>query len=55
MTRPADVKPFAQLLSQRVTRRRILAAGASLAPLALASGGLLQGCTTSQRTSGLSF
>jgi secreted PhoX family phosphatase len=50
MRRIPDATAFAQLLSQRVTRRRVLAAGATLAPLALASGGLLQACTTLRPT-----
>jgi uncharacterized protein len=55
MSRIPDAPSFAQLLSQRVTRRRVLAAGATLAPLALASGALLQACTTARPAGALSF
>src|SRR5262245_4541129 len=48
MQRIPDSAPFAQLLSQRVTRRRVLATGATLTPLALAGGGLLQACTSTR-------
>jgi secreted PhoX family phosphatase len=50
-----DATSFAQLLAQRVSRRRVLVAGASLAPLAVASGGLLQACTTLRPANRLSF
>jgi secreted PhoX family phosphatase len=46
MQRIPDSTPFAQLLSQRVTRRRVLATGAMLAPLAIAGGSLLQACAS---------
>ena len=55
MTRTPDATPFAHLLSQRLTRRRVLAAGAALAPLAVAGGGLLGACTTMRPASALSF
>jgi uncharacterized protein len=42
MKRAPDVTPFAKLLSQRLTRRRVLEAGAVLAPLAVAGTGLLK-------------
>src|SRR5918995_4713305 len=54
MKRKPDATPFAHLLSQRLTRRRVLAAGATLAPLAVA-GGLLGACTTTRLASQLSF
>src|SRR6185503_10507247 len=47
--------PFAHLLSQRLTRRRVLATGAALAPLAVAGGGLLSACASIPRTRSLSF
>jgi secreted PhoX family phosphatase len=50
-----DATPFGHLLSQRLTRRRVLAAGATLAPLAVAGGGLLSACTTTRSASQLSF
>jgi uncharacterized protein len=46
MQRIPDSRPFAQLLSQRVTRRRVLATGTTLVPLALAGGSLLQACAS---------
>jgi uncharacterized protein len=55
MKRKPDATPFAHLLSQRLTRRRVLAAGATLAPLAVAGGGLLGACTTTRSASQLSF
>ena len=55
MKRTPDATPFAHLLSQRLTRRRVLAAGATLAPLAVAGGGLLSACTTTRSASQLSF
>jgi uncharacterized protein len=55
MKRIPDATPFAQLLSQRVTRRRVLATGATLAPLAVAGGGLLQACTSMPTANRLGF
>src|SRR5688572_6277014 len=55
MKRNPDAIPFGRLLSQRLTRRRVLSAGASLAPLAVAGGGLLGACTTTRSESPLSF
>lgn len=55
MKRTPDATSFAQLLSQRVTRRRVLAASATLAPLALAGGGLLQACAATRPANRLSF
>ena len=55
MKKIPEAASFAQLLSHRVTRRRVLATGATLAPLALASGSLLQACTTPRPASRLSF
>src|SRR5688500_12040237 len=55
MKRNPDATPFGHLLSQRLTRRRVLAAGATLAPLPLAGGGLLGACTTTRPASPLSF
>jgi secreted PhoX family phosphatase len=52
MKRIPDSAPFAQLLSQRVTRRRVLATGATLA---LAGGTLLQACTSLRPAGGLGF
>ena len=52
MKRIPDSAPFAQLLSQRVTRRRVLATGATLA---LAGGSLLQACTSMRPAGGLGF
>jgi uncharacterized protein len=46
MKRTPDVTPFEQLLSQRLTRRRLLATGAAIAPLAIAGGGLLSACAS---------
>ncbi len=46
MKRTPDATPFAHLLSQRLTRRRVLATGATLAPLAVAGGTLLGACAT---------
>ena len=55
MTRTPDATAFEHLLSQRLTRRRVLAAGATLAPLAVAGSGLLGACTSLRPTSALSF
>ena len=55
MKRNPDATPFGRLLSQRLTRRRVLSAGATLAPLAIAGGGLLGACTTTRSESPLSF
>ena len=55
MTRASDATPFANLLTQRLTRRRVLATGAALAPLAVASGGLLSACATAPSARSLSF
>jgi secreted PhoX family phosphatase len=55
MTRTPDATPFEQLLSQRLTRRRVLAAGAALAPLTVAGTGLLGACTTLRPANALSF
>jgi secreted PhoX family phosphatase len=55
MKRIPDATPFAQLLSERVSRRRVLAAGAALAPLAMAGSGLLQACTSMRPDSGFAF
>ena len=55
MKRTPDATPFEHLLSQRLTRRRVLGAGATLAPLAIASGGLLGACTSLRPASALSF
>jgi secreted PhoX family phosphatase len=55
MTRTPDATPFEHLLSQRLTRRRVLAAGAALAPLAVAGGGLLSACATTRPAGALSF
>jgi secreted PhoX family phosphatase len=55
MKRNPDAIPFGRLLSQRLTRRRVLSAGATLAPLAIAGGGLLGACTTTRSESPLSF
>jgi uncharacterized protein len=55
MTRTPDATAFEQLLSQRLTRRRVLAAGATLAPLAVAGSGLLGACTSLRPASALSF
>jgi uncharacterized protein len=55
MKRIPDATSFAQLLSQRLTRRRVLAAGAALAPLAVAGGGLLGACTSLRPASKLAF
>jgi len=55
MKRAPDATPFEHLLSQRLTRRRVLGAGATLAPLAIASGGLLGACTSLRPASALSF
>ncbi|HEY7639930.1 MAG TPA: PhoX family phosphatase [Steroidobacteraceae bacterium] len=55
MKRIPDATPFVQLLSHRVTRRRVLATGATLAPLALAGGGLLQACAVTRPAGQLSF
>lgn len=41
MKRAYDVTPFAQLLSQRLTRRKVIEAGVALAPLAVTGAGLL--------------
>lgn len=55
MKRTPDATPFAHLLSQRLTRRRVLATGATLVPLAVAGGSLLAACTTARAASVLSF
>ena len=55
MKRKPDATPFGHLLSQRLTRRRVLAAGATLAPLAVAGSGLLGACTNTRSASSLSF
>lgn len=55
MKRTPDATPFAHLLSQRLTRRRVLATGATLAPLVVAGGSLLAACTTARAASVLSF
>ena len=55
MKRTPDATPFEHLLSQRLTRRRVLATGATLAPLAVAGGSLLGACTTARAASALSF
>ncbi|HKU16282.1 MAG TPA: PhoX family phosphatase [Steroidobacteraceae bacterium] len=55
MKRIPDATSFAQLLSQRLTRRRVLAAGAAIAPLAVASTGLLGACTSLRPASKLAF
>ena len=55
MKRTPDATPFAHLLSQRLTRRRVLATGATLAPLAVVGGSLLAACTTARAASVLSF
>jgi uncharacterized protein len=55
MKRTLDATPFEHLLSQRLTRRRVLAAGATLAPLVVAGGGLLGACTTARPASRLAF
>jgi secreted PhoX family phosphatase len=55
MKRNPDATPFGHLLSQRLTRRQVLAAGATLAPLAVAGSGLLGACTTTRSASQLSF
>jgi secreted PhoX family phosphatase len=54
MKRIPDATPFAHLLSERLTRRRVLAAGATLAPL-IAGGTLLGACTTLRTAGALSF
>jgi len=55
MTRTPDATPFEHLLSQRLTRRRVLAAGAALAPFAVAGGSLLGACAATRPASALSF
>ncbi|HJY37842.1 MAG TPA: alkaline phosphatase PhoX, partial [Steroidobacteraceae bacterium] len=55
MQRIPDATPFAQILFQRVTRRRVLATGATLAPLALAGGGLLEASASVRPANRLGF
>src|SRR5687768_13826206 len=54
MKRIPDATPFAHLLSERLTRRRVLAAGVTLAPL-IAGGTLLGACTALRPAGALSF